>query len=295
MSNRQEIGRQGLRKALEIRRRLSVSRSEPVCVYDIADRLGVEVIFCAENSLGGMYVKTSQTILLPARRPPGRRAYSCAHELGHWAFGHGTRLDEMADIAEIYGPDECKSDERLANTFASSLLMPPWAVNEAFARRNWKSHDCTALQIYTVAGQLGVGYETLVKHLNYSLKQISDAQTERLLKSTPRQIRHSLVSSNPAPHLVIVDRAWISVAVDLEVGELAILPEDVSLEGQSVSVIDHHSLGLLVEGRIPGITRGETQDGSWASFIRVSRKDFIGRSIYRHLEDPDVDEMPATI
>ena len=28
-------------------------------------------------------------------------------------------------------------------------------------------------------------------------------------------------------------------------------------------------------------------DGSWAAFVRISRRGFTGRSIYRHLEDPD--------
>ncbi len=287
MSNWKEVSRQCLRGALEIRRRAFATKSEPICIYDVAEQVGVEVIFRPENSLGGMYSKTSQTILVPAHRPPGRRAFACAHELGHWFFGHGTTLDEISEL-ERYREDT--PEERLADTFASYLLMPPWAVNDAFAKRNWNPSNCTAEQAYTIAGQMGVGYETLVQHLRYSMRLVSPNHAKLLLKTTPKQLRCSLFGSNITRHLVIVDRHWVKVAVDLQVGELAILPRGVDLEGRSARVVGTHQLGVLIEGYIPGITRAELREGSWATFVRVSRKDFIGRSIFRHLEDPDVDE-----
>ena len=87
---------------------------------------------------------------------------------------------------------------------------------------------------------------------------------------------------------MIVDKEWTKVAVDLQVGDLAIMPVGVTLEGSSAVIVDDHQLGLIVEAREPGISRAELQDVSWSAFVRVSRKDFIGRNIYRHLEDPDV-------
>lgn len=285
MSDRKCIARIALRNALAMRRRVSVSKSQPICVYDLAEELGVEVIFRPENSLGGMYVKTSETILIPANRPPGRQAFTCAHELGHWLFGHGSRIDEIATLEqESHDPEE-----QLANAFAGYLLMPPWAVREAFSRRNWVPQASKPLQIYTVAGQLGVGYETLVQHLYHSLKLLSVTQMEELLRSTPKQLRRSLLGHDNARHLIIVDSAWTKIAVDLQVGDFTILPASVTLEGSSTSIVGKHPLGTLVEARVSGITRVQDCSGSWAVFVRVSRKDFIGRSIYRHLEDPDVD------
>ena len=92
------LARRALRGALETRRRVRASTLDPVCVYDLAEQLGIEVKFFAGNSFGGMYVKTSQTILVPSLRPPGRRAFTCAHEIGHWFFGHGTRIDRLGEI-----------------------------------------------------------------------------------------------------------------------------------------------------------------------------------------------------
>lgn len=286
MSGWKELARQALRGALETRRRTFTSKFDPICVYDIAARLGVEVIFRPESSLGGMYAKASQTILVPARRPPGFRAFSCAHELGHWFFGHGTGIDNIEQLERYYENDP---EERLADTFASYLLMPPWAVTQAFANRNWNPANCNPIQMYTIAGQLGVGYQTLIQHLRYSLHLISPIQAQQLLKTTPKQMRVSVLGDDITQHLIIVDRAWNKVAIDLQVGHFAILPTDAKLEGASVSIVGDNQIGLVVEGHIPGITRAETSDGSWAAYIRVSRKDFIGRSIFLHEEDPDFD------
>jgi Zn-dependent peptidase ImmA (M78 family) len=291
MLQKKEVGRQALRNALETRRRVSTSKSQPICVYDVAEHLGVKVIFCPESSLGGLYTKTSQTILVPAHRPPGRQAFTCAHELGHYLFGHGSRVDEIKDIDRN---DITDPEERLVNTYAGYLLMPPWAVKEAFARRQWNPNKCTPLQAYTVAVQLGVSYTSLVQYLLISLNLISESQAKKLLKTTPKQIRRSILGSDCTRYLVIADQAWAQVAIDLQVGDIAILPSNVRLEGSSIAVLDKHDLGSLIEGRAPGISRAESFDGSWASFIRVPRKDYIGWNAYRHWEDPDFNENADT-
>jgi Zn-dependent peptidase ImmA (M78 family) len=285
MNSRIELARQGLRAALETRRRAGKSKSEPICVFDLTEALGVEVKFCSVNSLGGMYAKASQTILIPALHPRGRQAFTCAHELGHWFFGHGMHIDELDDM-ECDGDD--RPEERLANHFASYLLMPPWAVQEAFARRTWNPVSCTPTQAYIVAGQLGVGYSTLVQHMRWSLRLILGQQAEELLKATPQQLRRHVLGHDATRHLVIADCTWSTVAIDLQVGDVAILPQGATVEGASARVTGAHEMGVMVTGITPGISRAESADGSWAGFVRVSRKDFAGRSIYRFLEDPDV-------
>ena len=281
-----QFGRQALRAALEIRKRAGKANSEPVCVFDLAESLGIEVKFFCGNSFEGMYAPTTQTVLVPSLRPPGRQAFTCAHELGHWYFKHGTRIEELKFLDLHYNR---KPDEQLANLFAAHLLMPSWAVKQAFLRRGYEPRTCTALDVYKIRGQLGVGYSTLVKHLRSSLELIDSQQARTLLKTTPKQIRNTVLGGNRTRHLIVADRAWSNVPIDLQVGDMAILPAQVTVDGTSVYIADSQKIGLLVEGRLPGIARTESQDGSWATFIRVSRKNFEGRSIYRHLEDPDVD------
>jgi len=287
MSSPQETARQALRGALDIRKRVSASVAQPICIYDTAEQLGVEVIFRPEKSLGGIYDKTAETILIPTHRPPGRQAFTCAHEIGHWYFEHGTGIDEMSELERF---DETDPKERLVDIFASYLLMSPWAVREAYNRRHWKISNCTPKQTYMVAGQLGVGYETLVQHLRLSLNLISSRHAKELLKSTPKQLRRLIIGNDSAPHLVMVDDSWSHVPLDLRVGDFAIVPISANLEGVSVGIVGSHELGQLIQAERPGISRAESRDQSWALFIRVSRKDFVGRSIYRHLEDPNFDE-----
>jgi uncharacterized protein DUF955 len=286
MSTWRELARQGLRGALETRRRANVSKADPICVYDLAERLGVEVKFCGGSSFGGMYAKASQTVLVPALRPPGRQAFTCAHELGHWYFRHGSQIDQLSDIDQ---DSDSTPEERLANIYAGYLLMPPWAVEDVFTRRGLDPNVYSPLQTYVAACQLGVGYETLVQHLRWSLALVTPGRADELLKTTPKQIRDSLVGQDRTRHLVVADHAWAKVAIDLQVGDFALIPHGLRLEGDSAHVQDKRDTGILVEGCTPGITRAASQDGSWHAFLRVSRKDFAGRSLYRHLEDPDAD------
>lgn len=279
--------RQALRGALEVRRLAGVAHSEPVCVYDLAERLGLGVQFKGGSSFGGLYVKSSETILVPALRPPGRQAFTCAHELGHWYFGHGSHIDELTDTERFNNADP---KEYLANLFAGYFLMTPWAVKETFTKRHWSFTTCTPIQVYIVAVQLGVGYETLIQHLRWSLKLISSSQAESLLKVKPIEIRNSILKNYPTRYLVVADLNWTTVSIDLQVDDIAIVPQNIVLEGKSATIIGEHEMGTVLKGDFRGISRIESYDGSWAAFVRVAPKDFIGINAYRHLEDPDDNE-----
>ena len=192
MSDTIELARQALRAALEIRKRVGKAIWEPICIFDLAESLGVEVKFFRGHSFEGMYAQTTQTIFVPTLRPRGRQAFTCVHELGHWHFKHGTCIEELKFFDIQYNR---KRDEQLANFFAAHLLMPSWAVKKAFLTRNYEPETCTALEFYTIAGQLGVGYGTLATHLRFSLGLISPQQFRQLLKSTPKQIREAVLAA----------------------------------------------------------------------------------------------------
>ena len=287
MGTTTELATVALRGALETRRRVGVATSAPVCVYDLAEKLGIEVRFCPGNSFGGMYSKKSQTILVPSLRPPGKQAFTCGHELAHWFFEHGDRIDDNGSIEDFRSN---ASEDRMANMFAGYLLMPKRAVLEAFRCRGWESRDCTALQAYTIACQLNVGYETLIRHMQWSLRLLSQNSVQALLKSTPKALRQELLGAKDTRHLVIADENWTTVAIDLQVGDMAIVPHTAAIENRNVVAGEAIDRGVLVRAEAPGVARAVARGGQWASFIRVSRADYEGRSKYRHLEDPDVNE-----
>ncbi|MDP3071125.1 MAG: ImmA/IrrE family metallo-endopeptidase [Opitutaceae bacterium] len=284
MSDWKALARLALRGALETRRSGNVPKAVPVCVFDLAERLKLEVRFCAGGSFEGMYAKGSNVILVPSLRPPGRQAFTGAHEMGHWYFGHGSRIDELPEFA----PDDRNDPEEWsANLFAAYLLMPSWAVESSFNRRVLDPKTCTAVELYAVACELGVGYETLVQHLRWSLRLISPSRAAELANATPKSIREHLLGNVATKHLMLADVDWITGNIDLQVGHTALLPADAVVEGGEIAVLADLPAGRLVQAKKPGIARAFLEGREWAKFLRVSRADFEGRSLYRHLDDPD--------
>lgn len=289
MRNKQAIARQALRGALTLRSRLEISRNSPLCAIDCASRLNIDVWYAGGSSFSGMYDKTSGTILVPALRPIGYQSFTCAHELGHWYFEHGSKVDEIGDFENVSNRDP---EEQLANLFAAYFLMPVWAVKKSFEDHGWKPDFCLEVEFYIVSTYLGVGYTTLIEHMYWSLRLITSKKRDHLLKSSPKKIRQSILGESHSNHLVIARECWNGIAIDLRVGDLAILPKDITLHSTSIEEFGSTTgYGTVVIARTPGISRVETKSGSWASYIRVSRKGYRGPSEYRHLEDPDFDEQ----
>lgn len=281
---REQLARVALRGALETRRKAGVSRDAPLCVYDVAESLGVEVWFVGGSSFAGMYPKGYGRLFIPSERPPGRRAFTCAHELAHWLYDHGSRIEEM----DFDRSDHEVPEELLANTFAAYLLMPRHAVDDAFARREVQPGTANSLEAYAVACQLGVGYNTLLKHLRWSLNLLSLARMSDLAAITPKQIRRTVLGMHSASHLVLADTKWRCIPIDLEIGDFAVVPHSVRLRGSSARIVGECAQGTMVEAVRQGLTQAILDDPEeWSSMIRVSRRQFTGRGAYRHLEDPD--------
>lgn len=282
-----ELHRVAMRKAYKIRRQNGIARDAPLCVFDLAQHLDIEVRFRPEKSLEGLYLKSQKpTILISTHRPPGRQSFNCAHELGHHFFNHGTKVDEFVGSC-AYGKRKSQ-DEVLADSFAGSLLMPLPAIERIIKLRKINFQTCSSLEIYKVANNLGVGYDTLISHLQWSLRLITPNRANLLRKTQPKEIHQIILPGNSSDRVVPVDKAWEKVSIDLRIDDLISLPFQVKTEGGSIFTIrDHHKQSILQASRV-GISRIESiQPPEWSSFIRVSKKEYVGRSIFRHEEDPD--------
>ncbi|MBE2205717.1 MAG: ImmA/IrrE family metallo-endopeptidase [Chthoniobacterales bacterium] len=285
MTLREKLARIGLRSALDTRQEANTSWSDPICIYDFVERMGTEVWFVGGASFAGMYAKGYGRLFVPAERPVGRKAFTCAHELAHLRFDHGSRVEEL----EFDRSDNEVPDEMLANIYAAHLLMPRQAVETAFSRRNSPPEKAGPIDFYCVANQLGVGYETLLKHMHWSLRMIEYAKLQELLAVSPKDIRKILLGRDGSPHLIFATEHWHKVAIDLEIGDYAIIPRNAQLNGPSAKLVGICSYGQVVEGVKTGISQAMICEGDWAAMIRVSRRQFAGRCIYRHMEDSDED------
>jgi hypothetical protein len=286
MNNWQALAKSAAARALRIRAEVHAKPWEAIDVFDVAQQLGVEVRFTKISSMEGMYLRQdAPVILIASERPAGRQRFSCAHEIGHHAFGDGTRVDELFDPSSgaVRHDDEIRAD-----MFAGMLLMPKSAVDHALSVRKLNPATANPVEFYRVACWLGVGYSTLAGHLHYALRAITQERFATVDRFTPKAIRESVLGKSTSEELIIVDERWSGRPVDAAVGDLLMLPPGTSTEGpfcEKRAVLTH---GVLYQAVTPGIGRFESPSG-WAAFVRVSRKHYEGRSIFRHLEEVKYD------
>jgi hypothetical protein len=252
-----------------------------------AESLDIEVRFVDVPSMEGIYLAGSNpTILLSSLRPSGRRYFTCAHELGHHIFGHGGQFDEMRDERTARRAIDPK--EFSADCFAAYFLMPKATVDSGMARRGFRYATMTPLEALTMAGWLGVGYQSFVNQLEYGLGVIDDHRGNTLRKATPRDIRAAIIGERTTANLYVVDQSWRGRAVDCEVDDYLVLPVGTLYEGHPTKTSGNVTKGLLIQVKHPGIGRVSSGRPLWSAFIRVSRRRYVGRSRYRF--DEEVDE-----
>lgn len=280
------LARAALERSLEVRTASGLDLSSPVNVFDTCEQLGITVRF-VDISLEGMYVQGKRPqIILSSLRPLARRVFNCAHELGHFAFDHGTTADELLEEwrrGRSYKPPK----EFTVDVFAGFFLMPVLGVRKAFAVRHWQISGPGAIQVYTIACSFGVGYETLVAHLTYSLDALPSSRADMLLRETPKSIRQECLGFDSPDPLIVVDEFSPTMPIDAEVGTRLLLPRDVKVEGGCLVRESAVMRGTVFRCVSPGIARAVAEQRQWAAFVRVARFQFVGLSRYRHLENED--------
>ena len=268
--------------ALRMRGGAGFALDQAICVYDLAERLGIEVRFAEIPSMEGMYYRASEpAIILSSLRPSGRRTFTCAHELGHHSNGDGTSVDQLVEKPRRSGFD---AKEFAADCFAGALLMPRMALQRAFALREWDIQECTPGQTYTVSNYFGVGYSALVQHMRSGLRLLPDAHAAALLKVSPRKAQAQALGWESQETVWIVDQHWKGRAIDVEIADLIFVQRQPIFEGDCLAQVQDIREGRLFRARQPGIGKFCDGDG-WSAFVRVSRRAFVGRNIFRHLEE----------
>lgn len=284
---RTSAARSASTSSLRARAEVHAKPWDAIDVFDLANTLGVEVRFVKIPSMEGMYLRQeSPVILIASQRPPGRQRYTCAHELGHHIFKDGSRIDELLDATD--SRDQRSIEEVRAEMFAGLLLMPKTAVHRGFAVRNIDIERATAVDVFRVACWLGVGYTTLLKHLKYALHIIAEDRYAELLCHSPKSIRTALLGRATGGDLIIADEQWDGRSIDVRVGDRLLLPEFTTLEGRSCVEEPDSEHRVLFKAVAPGIGRFESRTG-WSAFVRVSRENYEGRSMFRHLEEVEDD------
>jgi hypothetical protein len=287
-TDKRTLARQALISALAVRQQHGKTLIQPLCPFDLALALEIDLWFQALASLEGMYSSSPRpAIIVGTERPARRQTYTCAHEIGHHVFGHGTKVDEIKTEHDSNSPFE--PDEFLAQSFAGFLLVPKLAFEHALTIRQIQLHSATAMDFYRISCFFGVGYTTLVRHLCFALRLIPSPQEQALTSLSLRKIRTRFGVPDPTKPLVVVDRQWTGIAADLEIGDTLLAPKDCDFEGLSLISSEMLPGGQkLYEAVARGHGRLYSTSCDWSCFVRVRPKNFTGRAIYRHFpEEPD--------
>ena len=285
--NRRKLANEALQAAVATREQAGLDQAQPICIYELCDKLGIIVRFNAFN-MEGMYQRGAQPrIHLSARRPLARRVFNCAHELGHHVFNHGSTIDELRKDLAIHSNQDPK--EFLADSFAGFILMPVLGMRRAFSTRGLTQKTAEPIDIYTIASEFGVGYSTLLTHLSSSMRTMPHSRAALLKRTQPKTVRNNILGSNNGEALLILDRYCTADTVDTEVRTLVLLPHDTTVKGNSLVVERDLPIGRLYRALRPGIDKA--QNLMWSMHIRVSPTTedrtggFVGLARFRHLEE----------
>lgn len=283
---RRQLAQKALDGAALARRTAEIPAAAPVSPFDAAEKLGISVRFVS-ISMEGMYRRGARPdILVSSLRPLARRIFTCAHEIGHHYFGHGSTIDELYDEISYYGgqPD----DEFLVDAFAGFFLMPPVGLRGALSRRGFDPSRLSPPQAYRLACAFGVGYETIVTQLSAGMGLIPRAKAVELRRVPVERIRKEFTSGTSSGGLVVIDAMFEAQTIDVEVGFQLLLPSDVTFQGSCLGNVQALDSGeWLVEAVRPGIGRLVSGSRSWSAFVRVMNQRYIGLAQYRHLEPAD--------
>jgi Zn-dependent peptidase ImmA (M78 family) len=278
MTNASELVRAAAKKALKIRLDAGYSLTRPCDVYGLILQHPIELQFVAVPTLEGMYLEDgdNRRICVSALRPPGRQHFTAAHECGHSFLNHGTKVDKIEELRDT--SSEKDIEERLANTFATNLMMPNSAVQSGFRLRGIDPNKPTPANVYRVATWLRVGYATLSKHMFYSMKLMSRQHLECLLRHEPKAIKSELVQQQTTKEVFQLDNLWDQESVQGQVGDfftgIAICPDGILVQLRD---------GLFTATR-PGHATARLDSGSVAE-IKIARENYVGFYEYRYLPE----------
>jgi Zn-dependent peptidase ImmA (M78 family) len=284
--DRTELASLALEKSLETRDEHGYDYRSPLNPFDLAERAGVKVQFVDDVSMEGVYAALQKpTILISSLRPLARRAYTCAHELGHHFFKHGSTIDELR---EDDSQARLQPNEFLAETFAGYLLMPAQGIRRAFTSLGTSPDKASPEEVFAVSVNFGVGYETLISHLAHSLKLVSQHHASELSSVKLNQVRKSILGYATKDSLVVANSNYLSETLDVEVGTLVLLPASTTCDMPALLAVEREvPAGRIFRAAKPGLARVSLPSNNLGLIVRISKHQYAGLARYRHLEDDD--------
>jgi hypothetical protein len=145
-------------------------------------------------------------------------------------------------------------------------------------------NTASAVDLYRVAAELDVGYESLCKHLRYGLGLVNDVWMKSHAKFSLKALRAAIAPRCECPRLVVLDQHWPKLPVDLEVGDCLAVPTVLRAElPSSLRQEDEHDGRRVLRAAVPGETTAIVEGQPVT--IRIARAGYCGMLKYRYLEE----------
>ncbi len=275
-----------LRQAEKIRIKIGVNMFDPISIYDVCAKLGVEVRFVGIN-MEGLYCAKDRdqdsVILISSLRPFPRRCFTCAHELGHFVFKHGTDTASLQESRRYTSLQEY--EEKLVNAFAGYLLMPIAGVQSEIKKRSMSTKKICPLKYFIISSYYGVGYSTLIHHCRAN-GIVSSFIANQLLKQTPSTLLKQFISNDlETSHFKILDKYCSPSIVDLEFSNYLILPKQLEVYGDNLEEKTTSNYGVVYVARKTGICHVLSKEGNKLHQVRIQKRKYVGLAENRFLEN----------
>jgi Zn-dependent peptidase ImmA (M78 family) len=190
-------GAHELHRDLGVREQIERSEGCRIDVFSVISRLGATLMFQPLDKLLGAYMPGDETgVLITTQRPLPIQRFTAAHELGHLYLKHQPSLDDEAILrrSPFSGKTMVERQEREADAFASTFLVPPWLVAILLRRQHWSAASLAEpLFAYQASLRLGTSYSAAC----YSFERhkiIDREQRARLLKTQPQEIKRAALA-----------------------------------------------------------------------------------------------------
>jgi Zn-dependent peptidase ImmA (M78 family) len=190
-------GAHELHRDLGIREQVERSEGWRIDVFSVISRLGATLMFQPLDKLLGAYIPGDENgVLITTQRPLPIQRLTAAHELGHLYLRHEPSLDDEGILrrSPFSGSTMVDRQEREADAFASTFLVPPWLVVILLQRQGWPAASLAdPLFAYQASLRFGTSYSATC----YSFERhkiIDREQRARLLKVEPQEIKRAALA-----------------------------------------------------------------------------------------------------
>jgi Zn-dependent peptidase ImmA (M78 family) len=174
--------------------------------------LGIRVfIRPIHSSISGVFAFDPQVgacVLLNANHPRDRRATSAAHEMGHFVSSRET--------VDVYTEDwhSGSREERFANAFASSFLMPAAAIRQRFREISTIKGKFSARHLILLAHGFHVSVEAMCRRLE-ALELLPKGSYESLReRGLSQETVHQVLGDSPPDNSITMPPRLAFLAVE---------------------------------------------------------------------------------